>query len=151
MTDLTSALDDLVNTTLPSSEWKLIDQKRIDLFATATEDMQWIHVDVTRAKREMPNGMTIAHGFLSLSLAAGIKPAGFELPGVAKSLNYGFNKIRFLDVISSGSRVRIHAQLKEWKPRHNNFLLIWEITVEQENSDTPAVVAEALQLLEPEE
>src|SRR6266705_158804 len=96
---------------LGPSEWVTVDQAMIDKFAEATGDHQWIHVDVERAKREMPGGKTIAHGYLTLSL---VPRLGATLVKVAKrrrGINYGSNKIRFTNVVPAGSRVRLRQRI----------------------------------------
>jgi len=131
------------------SDWFQVDQNRINQFAEATEDFQWIHVDTERAAREMPGGKTIGHGFLTLSLVAGLMSKVVRLPGVASSLNYGLNKVRFLNPVQVGSRVRLRAVLADWEKRDNGYLVTWQATVELEGADKPACVAEMLALTRP--
>ena len=131
------------------SEWITIDQQRINHFADFTGDHQWIHVDVERARRESPFGSTIAHGFLTLSLAAswqyeiGISPAG-----VSEALNYGLDKVRFLAPVKSGSRVRDRVVLLAVEPHgKGRILLKIRNTMEIEGESKPALIADALSLL----
>src|SRR3954468_21484150 len=93
------------------SDWVEITQARINQFAEATGDHQWIHVDVERAKRDMPGGKTIAHGFLTLSLIAGLAHQTHEIHGRSRGINYGSDRVRFTSPVPSGSRVRLHQKL----------------------------------------
>lgn len=131
-----------------TSDWYVIDQAKIDSFADVTQDHQYIHIDEKRAAAETPFGGTIAHGFLSLSLLSSMIETSFPtIEGVALSINYGFDKIRFLAPVPAGARVRGHIKLIECKPRKQGELLSrYEVSVEIENSDKPALVAEWLGL-----
>jgi acyl dehydratase len=127
-----------------TSKWFEVGQQRIDDFADATEDHQFIHVDVERAKKETPFGGTIAHGFLTLSLLA---PMGYDaLPAIANramGINYGLDKVRFLSPVRAGSRVRGHYKLVDVTQRSPKELLFKdEVTVE--GQDRPALIAESL-------
>jgi len=129
-----------------TSKWFDIGQQRIDDFADATEDHQFIHIDVERAKKETPFGGTIAHGFLTLSLLA---PMGYDaLPAIANramGINYGLDKVRFLSPVRAGSRVRGHYKLVDVTPRSPKELLFkYEVTVEIEGQERPALIAESL-------
>src|SRR3979409_403691 len=94
-----------------SSDWVMVDQAMIDKFADATGDHQWIHVDVERAKREMPGGATIAHGFLTLSLLAGLAHQTHDIRTRSRGINYGSDRVRFTAPVPAGSRVRLHQKL----------------------------------------
>ena len=98
---------------LGHSEWMLIDQKRINLFADATEDHQWIHVDEERAKNELPTQSTIAHGFLSLSLSVPLAAQVWTVTGAKMLINYGLNKVRFINMVPVNSKVRMSVKVKE--------------------------------------
>jgi len=129
-----------------TSKWFEVDQKRIDGFAEVTEDHQFIHIDVERAKKETPFGGTIAHGYLTLSLLA---PMGYDaLPSIANramGINYGLDKVRFLNPVRAGSRVRGHYKLIDVTQRSPKELLFkYEVTVEIEGQERPALVAESL-------
>lgn len=125
-----------------TSDWILIDQARIDRFAETTEDHQFIHVDPERAKAT-PFGGTIAHGFLTLSLLAPFMASACEKPAVRMSVNYGFNKVRFLSPVKSGKRVRGHFKLLEMvEKRPGQWQQTVEVTVEIEGEDKPALLAE---------
>jgi len=102
---------------LGTSEWVLVDQAMIDKFAEATGDHQWIHVDVERAKREMPGGKTIAHGYLTLSLLPRLSHAILHIRKRSRGINYGSNKVRFTAPVPAGSRVRLHQTLKAVEAR----------------------------------
>src|SRR5271156_1936143 len=95
-----------------ASDWVLIDQDRINKFADATGDHQWIHVDVERAKREMPGGKTIAHGYLTLSLLPRLGADVYRIRKTSRGINYGSNKVRFTAPVPAGTRVRLHQMLK---------------------------------------
>lgn len=129
------------------SEWTLIDQKRIDAFADATEDWQFIHVD-PEAAAKTPFGGTIAHGFLTLSLLSKMAyEAAPVLEGVVMGVNYGFEKIRFLQPVRSGQRVRGRFKLMEAAERDpGRWLIKYEVTVEIEGEAKPALIAEWLGL-----
>ena len=140
---------ELVGQELGTSEWFAVDQKRIDQFADLTEDPQWIHIDPERAAKETPFGGTIAHGFLSLSLLSAM--AMDVVPGVqgtVMGINYGFDKVRFLNPVRSGSQVRGHFKLAGVEPRGDNQLLIrYAISVEIDGVDKPAIACEWLSLI----
>lgn len=128
------------------TDWTTIDQARIDLFAQATGDFQWIHVDPARAAAESPYGRTIAHGFLTLSLLGqwyeDYLPTA--LPFCDIGLNYGLNKLRFTHAVPSGSRVRGRFLLAGVDDVNGGLQLNFTVTVELEGSDKPALVAESL-------
>jgi acyl dehydratase len=131
---------------LGSSGWVTIDQAMIDKFADATGDHQWIHVDVERAKREMPGGKTIAHGFLTLSLLAGLAHQIYEIRKRSRGINYGSNKVRFTAPVPVGSRVRLSQTLKNVEDIDGGVRMTFESTMEIEGSARPALVAETLSL-----
>ncbi len=107
---------DWVGKKLGTSDWFTVDQKTIDLFAEATGDHQCIHIDVERAKKEMPGGKTIAHGFLTLSLLPRLGPTIYTVKKKSRGINYGTNKVRFTAMVPAGSRVRLHSTLKACDP-----------------------------------
>src|SRR5581483_5299501 len=131
---------------LGSSGWVAIDQAMIDKFADATGDHQWIHVDVERAKREMPGGRTIAHGFLTLSLIAGLAHQIWTVRKRSRGINYGSNRVRFTAPVPVGSRVRLTQTLKQAEDIEGGVRLTFESTMEIEGSPRPALVAETLSL-----
>ena len=140
-----SDLAALIGQEVGLSRWFEIDQKRIDAFADVTEDWQFIHVDLAAAA-QTPFGGTIAHGFLTLSLLSAMTyDAVAPLEGVEMGVNYGFDKIRFLQPVASGSRVRGRFKLLSADDKGGGrWLIKHEVTVEIEGSDKPALVAEWL-------
>jgi acyl dehydratase len=146
----TVAFDDvagLAGQEIGASDWIAIDQDRIDKFAGATGDHQWIHVDVERAKKEMPGGKTIAHGYLTLSLIPMFGAQIMRITGVSRGINYGSNKVRFTNMVPVGSRVRARQKLLSVEPRAGGLQLINEMTIEIEGQDRPACVAETISLI----
>ena len=127
------------------SDWFEVTQDRINLFADATGDHQWIHVDVERAKAESPYGATIAHGFLTLSLLPQLmsETVKIKLP-IKMGVNYGLNKVRFPSAVLAGSKIRTRAVLKSLDEVEGGQQLVWNITVEREGGDKPCCVAEWL-------
>ena len=125
------------------SEWISIDQARIDAFASATGDHQWIHIDVERAAAS-PFGTTIAHGFLTLSLLPQLASTAFAIVDVGTAINYGLNRVRFPAPVPAGSRVRGRFDLLHCKPLMGGLQLTIKVTVEREGSDRPVCVAEAI-------
>ena len=142
--DLTAA----VGEDLGASDWLAIEQDRVDAFAEATGDHQWIHVDVPRATAG-PFGGTIAHGYLTLSLIPmlGAQVFGLETPGA--KLNYGVNKVRFPSPVRVGSRIRSHVVMGEVTDLPTGKQLTFRHTIEIEGHDKPACVAETVVLLLP--
>ncbi|PJK30410.1 MaoC family dehydratase [Minwuia thermotolerans] len=129
------------------SEWVTVDQEMIDKFADATGDHQWIHVDVERAKKEMPGGKTIAHGFLTLSLVPMLSAQTLEIRKRSRGINYGTNKIRFTNMVPAGSRVRLRQKIKEVNDiAGDGVQLIAEVSMEIEGQERPAMVAEFISL-----
>jgi acyl dehydratase len=124
------------------SPWVEVTQQRIDLFAKAIDDPQWIHVDVERAK-DSPFGGTIAHGFLTLSLLSKFIESTFSFADRRMGVNYGLNRVRFTAPLPSGSRVRARFKLLKYeKIEGNGAQVTWDVTVEREGSDKPVLVAE---------
>jgi len=131
---------------LGPSEWVTVDQAIIDKFADATGDHQWIHVDVERAKREMPGGKTIAHGYLTLSLVPRMAQTLVKVTKRKRGLNYGSNKVRFTNAVPAGARIRLRSfRIKTVEPMDGNgFRVTSEATVEVEGQERPALVAEII-------
>lgn len=127
------------------SDWFEVTQDRINLFADATGDRQWIHVDVERAGTESPYGTTIAHGFLTLSLLSQLmsETVKIKLP-IKMGINYGLNKVRFPSAVPAGSKIRTRAVLQSLEEITDGLQLVWKITVEREGADKPCCVAEWL-------
>ncbi len=128
---------------LGPTEWQEIDQKRVDLFAEATGDHQWIHVDPEKAAGG-PFGTTIAHGFLTLSLIPSFTPRLFRVEGVKMGVNYGVNKVRFPSPVPVGSRLRASARVAEVSEVTDGVQLVTRITVEREGGEKPVCVAETV-------
>ncbi|WP_319436023.1 MaoC family dehydratase [Mycobacterium sp. RTGN5] len=127
------------------SEWLQIDQKRINDFADATGDHQWIHVDVERAKTESPYGAPIAHGFLTLSLIPALSKDNFRLENAKMAVNYGLNKVRFVAAVPVDSRVRVRSELADaTKVDDNTVNLTVKHTIEIDGVEKPAAVAEMI-------
>jgi acyl dehydratase len=130
---------------LGPSDWMTVDQAMIDKFAEATGDHQWIHVDVERAKREMPGGKTIAHGYLTLSLVPRLAQGLVKVTQVSRGVNYGSNKVRFTNTVPAGSRIRLHQRIVKVEPVEGNAVRVTsEVKVEIEGQERPALVAEIM-------
>lgn len=129
-----------------ASDWLLVDQARIDIFAQATGDFQWIHVDVARAAAESPYGGTIAHGYLTLSLLGKFYEDFLmdALPFCDMGVNYGLNRVRFTSAVRAGSRVRARFTLARVEDIAGGLQLSFAVTVDIEGSDKPALVAESV-------
>jgi acyl dehydratase len=133
---------------LGPSEWLTVTQEMIDKFADATGDHQWIHVDVERAKKEMPGGKTIAHGYLTLSLLPQLAPTLMKVEKRRRGLNYGSNRVRFTAPVPAGARVRLRQKLVKVEPvEDNGFRVTSEMTMEVEGNSRPAMVAETLGII----
>jgi acyl dehydratase len=129
------------------SDWVTVDQAIINKFAEATGDFQWIHVDVERAKREMPGGKTIAHGYLTLSLVPRLAQTIYRIRRRSRGLNYGSNRIRFTGQVPAGSRIRLRQKIKSVEPVDGGGVRITtENSVEVEGAARPALVAETISL-----
>lgn len=125
------------------SEWHAVEQDRVNGFADATDDHQWIHVDTDRAK-DGPFGTTIAHGFLTLSLMPVLISEVYRVDGVRMGVNYGLNKVRFTSPLPVGSRVRANVELLDVTDIEGGVQITTKVTVETEGSERPALVAEWL-------
>jgi acyl dehydratase len=143
-----AALADAVGRTA-TGEWFEITQERIDAFADATEDHQWIHLDAERAAAG-PFGSTIAHGYLTLSLLSHLASPLVSVGGAAMVMNYGLDRLRFLAPVPSGARVRARTEILSAEPTSRGVRLACEVTVEIEGSEKPALVANTLSLYVPE-
>src|SRR5262245_48699401 len=134
-----------VGTEVGVSDWVDITQERIDRFAQATGDAQWIHVDVERAARELPGQKTIAQGLLTLSLAPEFIRAVMQLEGVKNTLNYGANRIRYLTPVPAGSRLRARTTIMAAEDAPSNGLRVtYGLTIEIEGGKRPACIAEVI-------
>ena len=139
-----AALADCVGQTVATSAWVTITQEQVNLFAQATGDHQWIHVDVERAKAG-PFGAPIAHGFLTLSLLPRFFEEALAVSSVRMGVNYGLNKVRFIAPVPVGSRLRAHLKLLSSEAiAPNGTQTAWDVAVEREGADKPVCVAESL-------
>ena len=146
-----SVLEELkarIGTEIYTSDWITVSQEKINAFAEATDDHQWIHTDPERAARESPYGAAIAHGYLIISLYPQMRRNVVDgvpvYSGVKSSINYGLNKLRFPNAVRAGSRVRGHTELVHVKKIRNSIQMIEKLTVEIEGEEKPACVAEAI-------
>ena len=138
-------LESLVGEHIGYSDWHEIDQERINLFADATDDHQWIHVDVDRATQMF--GSTIAHGYLTVSLVPKLASEVMKVSGVTRGINYGSNKVRFTSMVPVGSKVRMSQSIKSVEPKAGGKQMITECTIEIDGQERPACVAEIISVL----
>ena len=136
-------LKDLVGQEIGVSDWITVTQERIQLFADATNDHQWIHVDAERAKAG-PFGTTIAHGFLTLSLLPEMAASAFGVRETRMGVNYGLNKVRFPAPVPSGSRLRGRFKLVGYEPLEGGAQITVQVTMERDGSDKPVCIAESI-------
>jgi acyl dehydratase len=134
---------DLVGQEIGVSDWITVTQERIQLFADATNDHQWIHLDAERAQAG-PFGTTIAHGFLTLSLLPEMAASAFAVSETRMGVNYGLNKVRFPAPVPSGSRLRGRFKLVGYEPLEGGAQLTVQVTMEREGSDKPVCIAESI-------
>ena len=135
----------LVGQEVGVSDWLEVTQERVNQFADATGDHQWIHIDVERATREM--GGPIAHGYLTLSLIPFLSAGLMPVTGVTRGINYGSNKVRFTGMVKVGKKVRLRQKLLNAEPKSGGVQLTNECTIEIEGEDRPACVAETISLI----
>ena len=138
-----SEMQAMVGEHVGTSDWITVTQERINLFADATGDHQWIHIDPERAAKG-PFGTTIAHGFLTLSLLPEMSASAMEVLDTRMGVNYGLGKVRFPAPVPVGSRLRGHFKLTKYEPLEGGAQLTVEVTMEREGSDKPVCVAESL-------
>jgi acyl dehydratase len=136
------ALGGRIGEEIAVTDWVEISQARIDQFAEATGDRQWIHVDTARAARESPYRTTVAHGFLTLSMASMFIRGALGLSGVKMGINYGLNRVRFIAAVPAGSRIRGRISLRDFERRPEGAQVVWGVVVEREGSDKPCAVVE---------
>src|SRR5947208_12349384 len=120
------------------SHWMEVTQARINQFADATGDHQWIHVDPVRAAAELPSKTTIAHGFLTLSLLSTLIRESITFTGLRMAINYGLNRVRFVSPVPSGSRIRALVTLQNVEEVTGGFQATWTVKIEREGGDKPA-------------
>jgi acyl dehydratase len=137
-------LKDLVGQEVAVSDWIEVSQSRINEFAKATGDNQWIHVDAERARRESPFKQTIAHGFLTVSLLSELGKSAMEIGGVRMGINYGLNRVRFIAPVLADSKIRGRFILAELEEINGGLQTTWSVTVEREKGEKPCCVAEWL-------
>lgn len=140
------ALKDFTGREIAVSDWLTITQERINLFAEATEDRQWIHIDRERAERESPFKTTIAHGFLTLSLIAHFMQQAIKIQTPLRmAVNYGLNRVRFTSPVRSGARIRARIVLLSIKDIASDAVeVVYTVTIESEGSEKPCCVAESI-------
>ena len=138
-------LETLVGEEIGVSDWVVIDQERVNKFAEATGDFQWIHVDVERATKEI--GGPIAHGFLTLSILPLLSPQVLKVESVSRGINYGTNKVRFTNMVPVGSRIRLNQKCLSVEPKSGGKQMISQNTIEIEGQDRPAMVSENISVL----
>ncbi len=137
-------LAELVGQEVAVSDWFEVTQERINQFAEATLDLQWIHIDPERAARESPFKGTIAHGFLTLSLLSAITKKAISIPGVRMGINYGLNRVRFVSPVPAGAQIRGRFKLTAIEEIEGGVQATWGVTVERDGGDKPSCVAEWL-------
>jgi acyl dehydratase len=141
--DTPDSLKKLIGREVAVTDWFVVTQGRIQQFAEATEDKQWIHLDRVRAERESPYGTTIAHGFLTLSLLSFLMQQALQIEhGVRHAINYGLNRVRFPSPVRAESRIRAHLTLVSVKDLTDAVEPVFSVSVECEGSDKPCCVAE---------
>lgn len=145
--ETTADLATRVGAVLGHSEWVTIDQEMVDAFAALSGDDHWIHVDVERARREMPGGRTITHGLFLLSLIPRLQRDIYRIEKRGIGLNYGYNRVRFVSPVPVGSRVRLVLALDSIEPHAQGMRLVTTATIEIEGGDKPALVAENILLV----
>ena len=133
-----------------TGEWRVVDQDRVNLFADATDDHQWIHVDPARAAAESPFGGPVAHGFLTLSLLPALTDGLLDVGGTAMVVNYGLDRVRFLQPVLAGSRVRATTVVEGVEPTAQGVRVASTVTVEIEGAPRPALIAQTIALYVPD-
>jgi acyl dehydratase len=140
-----NALKEFVGREIAVTDWFTVTQDRIQKFAEATEDRQWIHLDVERSNRESPFGITIAHGFLTLSLLSHFMKQALQVKGgLRMAINYGSNRVRFPSPVRSGSKIRARVSLHAFKELPDCVEAVFLVSMEAEGSEKPCCVAETI-------
>lgn len=135
-------LEEQLGTEGAVSHWFAVGQERIDRFADATDDHQWLHVDQKRARKESPYETTIAHGFLTLSLIGTLLRDAVSIDGTDMAVNYGVDRVRFTAAVPAGSRIRGRFRVKRAAPARGAMKVVWSVTVERESDERPCCVAD---------
>jgi acyl dehydratase len=143
-------LNDRIGQEITVSDWLEVTQSRIDRFAEATGDNQWIHVDPARAATESPFKTTIAHGFLTLSLLSPLIRDSLQFSGLRMAINYGLNRVRFVSPVPVGARIRARITVQAVEQVTGGFQVTWQVTIEREHGGKPACIAEWLVRYYPE-
>ena len=145
-----SEIKDFVNKPLTPSEWYHVTQDKINKFADATSDHQWIHVDEEKAKKEMPDGKTIAHGYYMVSLLPKLAAQNAEIKNTSRTLNYGSDKVRFINMVKVGSYVRLNRTIISCEEMKNGgFRVVNKCELEIKDDIKPAFIAETISLVFP--
>ena len=137
-----ATLNTMLGEEIAVGDWFEITQDRIDRFAEATEDRQWIHVDAARAAAESPFRATIAHGFLTLSLVSVLLRRAIAVRGLRMAINYGLNRVRFVTPVPVGSRIRARFRPMAVEETGGAVQVVWSVTVEREGSDKPCCIVD---------
>jgi acyl dehydratase len=135
-------LNDRIGQEIAVSDWLEVTQSRIDQFAAATGDNQWIHVDPARAATESPFKTTIAHGFLTLSLLSPLIRESMQFSGLRMAINYGLNRVRFVSPVPAGARIRARITAQAVEEVTGGFQVTWQVTIEREQGGKPACIAD---------
>ena len=145
-----SKIKNFINKPLTPSEWYHVTQEKINKFADATSDHQWIHVDEEKAKKEMPDGKTIAHGYYMVSLLPKLAAQNAEIKNTSRTLNYGSDKVRFINMVKVGSHVRLKRTIISCEEMKNGgFRVVNKCELEIKNDTKPAFIAETISLVFP--
>ena len=146
--DNPSLIETFIDKPLTPSDWFEVTQKKIDEFAKSTGDFQWIHVDIEKAKKEMPEGKTIAHGYFMVSLLPVLSAQTSKINNSSRTINYGSDKIRFINPVQVDSRVRLHRKIKKVNLMENGgYRVINNYEMEIDGKEKPAFVAETISLV----
>ena len=145
-----SEIKNFINKPLTPSEWYHVTQEKIDKFADATSDHQWIHVDEERAKKEMSEGKTIAHGYYMVSLLPKLAAQNAEIKNTSRTLNYGSDKVRYINMVKVGSHVRLNRTIISCEEMKNGgFRVVNKCELEIKDDTKPAFIAETISLVFP--
>ena len=143
-------IKEYIDKPLTPSNWYDVTQEKINDFANATSDHQWIHIDVERAKKEMPEGKTIAHGYFMVSLLPKLAAQNAEIKNSSRTLNYGSDKVRFINMVKVGSQVRLNRTIISCeKMKNGGFRVVNKCELEIKDEDKPAFIAETISLVFP--
>ena len=145
-----SEINKFINKPLTPSDWYHVTQDKINKFADATSDHQWIHIDEERAIKEMPGGKTIAHGYFMVSLLPKLAAQNAEIKNTSRTLNYGSDKVRFINMVKAGSQVRLNRTIISCEEMKNGgFRVVNKCELEIKDEDKPAFIAETISLVFP--